>query len=331
MDVFQYCRFLRHAGKIMVAFVVALTGLSYYAVLTELANAAHEAGWVMRVALLVCALVFTMLIFMLLWSYFTTVLTDPGRVPAGWHPFPDAEQVVLATAHVLRCSPPPQNRAHPATAHPSTSAMCGGRATAKSAAHGSPLARTTAALLGIASSRWITTAYGWYMRPSDDCATSPVCAQVNTIGLLNYKAFVLFLTYTFISTAVAVCILLRAFIAFVKAPSPDTNVGRPITLFMSFVVDVAFVLSLAGFLGIHIRLLTRNMTTIEHFEKDVPEQWPFDRGWRRNLQAVFGTVPARWLVPGYTRQEVGWLLRGVLCLMMMPPEGPMRIASRTAQ
>ena len=28
---------------------------------------------------------------MLLWSYFTAVATDPGRVPPGWHPFSDEE------------------------------------------------------------------------------------------------------------------------------------------------------------------------------------------------------------------------------------------------
>lgn len=104
MNVFQYCRFLRHAGKIMVAFVVALTGLSYYAVLTELASAAKHAGVLMRMALLLCAVMFSVLIFMLLWSYFTTVLTDPGRVPVGWHPFPDAEQVVVVDHSWYMCT-----------------------------------------------------------------------------------------------------------------------------------------------------------------------------------------------------------------------------------
>ncbi len=28
---------------------------------------------------------------MLLWSYFTAIATDPGRVPPGWHPFADEE------------------------------------------------------------------------------------------------------------------------------------------------------------------------------------------------------------------------------------------------
>ena len=32
---------------------------------------------------------------MLLWSYFAAVTTDPGRVPAGWHPFANDEVALL--------------------------------------------------------------------------------------------------------------------------------------------------------------------------------------------------------------------------------------------
>lgn len=168
--------------------------------------------------------------------------------------------------------------------------------------------------------RYCKKCRAWKPPRAHHCSVSGRCVlkmdhyciwMVNTIGLLNYKAFVLFLLYTFAATTIATGILARSFVAFLRAPSGD-NLGRPIALFLSFVVDVAFVLSLTGFLLIHLRLLTRNMTTIEHFEKVIPEQWPFDRGARRNLQEVFGRVPARWFVPGYTRQEVVMLCRGVL-------------------
>eukprot|EP00955_Chlamydomonas_euryale_P099442 365219-Chlamydomonas_euryale.AAC.22 len=33
-----------------------------------------------------------MQIVMILWTYFAAVSTDPGRVPAGWHPFADDQQ-----------------------------------------------------------------------------------------------------------------------------------------------------------------------------------------------------------------------------------------------
>ena len=37
-------------------------------------------------------------IFMLLWSYFAAVLTEPGRVPPGWQPSEADEEVLLAGA-----------------------------------------------------------------------------------------------------------------------------------------------------------------------------------------------------------------------------------------
>lgn len=36
---------------------------------------------------------------MLLWSYFTAVATDPGRVPPGWHPFADEEVYLHVACH----------------------------------------------------------------------------------------------------------------------------------------------------------------------------------------------------------------------------------------
>lgn len=35
---------------------------------------------------------------MLTWSYFAALLTDPGEVPVGWHPFPDDAVRQLLTA-----------------------------------------------------------------------------------------------------------------------------------------------------------------------------------------------------------------------------------------
>ncbi len=47
---------------------------------------------------------------MLLWSYFTAVATDPGRVPPGWHPFADEEVCLHMAGHsyllqALYCEP----------------------------------------------------------------------------------------------------------------------------------------------------------------------------------------------------------------------------------
>ena len=99
-----------------------------------------------------------------------------------------------------------------------------------------------------------------------------------------------------------------------------------------------------GFLGLHGRMVAKNCTTIEMFEKSRIIPWPYDHGWRRNFQEVFGRrsgmlVPAmhlplhserslptrggsfcgdlsrsfsRWVVPSYSAEERRELLSAAL-------------------
>lgn len=295
----------------MVLFVLSLTALSYYAVSTELADAVARAPLVLtRLALLAVHLVFNVCIFMLLWSYFSTVTIDPGRVPQGWHPFGEVLNGVweLCT-HTIHT---PNNL----TTQSNTS-MTGPEFIARTQLYPETLDKRD-----VWRPRYCKKCRAWKPPRAHHCSVLGHCVlkmdhyciwMVNTIGLLNYKSFLLFLIYTFVSTAIASCILASAFIQFLQAPPQHSGLGRPVALFLAFVVDVAFVLSVAGFLAIHARLLTRNMTTIEHFEKDLPPGgWPFDRGWRGNLVQVFGRGWMRWVVPGYTQREVEGLMGGVL-------------------
>ena len=64
---------------------------------------------------------------------------------------------------------------------------------------------------------------------------------------------------------------------------------RPAIVFVAFVIDAAFCLSLAGFLIMHARLVAANCTTIEMYEKRRTPDWPYNRGARRNFQDVFGS------------------------------------------
>lgn len=64
---------------------------------------------------------------------------------------------------------------------------------------------------------------------------------------------------------------------------------RPAIVFVAFVIDAAFCLSLAGFLIMHARLVAANCTTIEMYEKRRTPDWPYNRGMRRNFQDVFGS------------------------------------------
>jgi hypothetical protein len=42
-----------------------------------------------------------MQVVMILWSYFTALTTDPGRVPEGWHPFSNARVGSLAVSSLV--------------------------------------------------------------------------------------------------------------------------------------------------------------------------------------------------------------------------------------
>jgi len=77
-------------------------------------------------------------------------------------------------------------------------------------------------------------------------------------------------------------------------------------VFVAFVIDAAFCLSLAGFLIMHLRLVAANCTTIEMYEKRRAPDWPYNRGLRRNFQDVFGARRARaraLIPPHHTRAE----------------------------
>lgn len=90
--------------------------------------------------------------------------------------------------------------------------------------------------------------------------------MVNTIGLLNYKSFVLFLVWAFVACLISAGLLLRPCIEFVN-DSRISGVALAIMSFVCFVFSAAFSLALAGFIVMHGHLLLHNKTTIEAYEK----------------------------------------------------------------
>ena len=66
---------------------------------------------------------------------------------------------------------------------------------------------------------------------------------------------------------------------------------RPAILFLAFVLDAAFALAIIGFLVMHCRMIAKNLTTIEMYEKrrSATGHWPFDKGAKQNYLEVFGT------------------------------------------
>lgn len=127
---------------------------------------------------------------------------------------------------------------------------------------------------------------------------------VNCVGALNYKYFLLFLFYTFLETTLVTLSLLSNFIAFFNdGEIPDTP-GTLATTFLTFVLNLAFALSVLGFLIMHISLVLGNTTTIEAYEKKTTPKWRYDLGRRKNFEQVFGTDKQYWYIPAYSEEDL---------------------------
>mgnify|MGYP000170147107 FL=1 len=174
------CLFLRALGSVMVLIVLSLLGLTYYTTVVlvygPLAASAEPDSYEGRFATYVLV-VYHVLILMVLWSYFACVLTEPGRVPDGWTPPEEDEEVGnhKSNSEKLRrfcrkCTAWKPERCHHCS-------VCG-RCVLKMDHH---------------------------------------CVWVaNCVGAYNYKFFLLFLLYTFAATVFDAVVLLSNFVAFFK-------------------------------------------------------------------------------------------------------------------
>ncbi|CAM8971896.1 unnamed protein product [Rhodiola kirilowii] len=275
-NVFKFCTALRGLGSIMILLVLGVVGVTYYAVVvTNYGPALFAGGLHFLIAALVLIL-FHFLLIMLLWSYFSAMLTEPGSVPPNWRPVTDEEsgeneplhgvdfsnmQLDLSNPNIRYCRK--CNHAKPPRCHHCS--VCG-RCVLKMDHH----------------CVWV----------------------VNCVGALNYKYFLLFLFYTFLETTLVTLSLLPHFLAFF---SDEEILGSPTmlaTTFLAFVLNLAFALSVMGFLIMHISLVAANTTTIEAYEKKTGPQWRFDLGRKRNFEQVFGMNKKYWFIPAYSEEDL---------------------------
>ncbi|CAI5972054.1 unnamed protein product [Closterium sp. NIES-64] len=111
--------------------------------------------------------------------------------------------------------------------------------------------------------------------------------------------------YTFVETAVVAVALLPHFIDFFTTPpSASDDATKLATVFLSFVLNIAFAVSLLGFLIMHVSLVLGNTTTIEAFEKRGSHRWRYDLGRRRNFEQVFGMDRRYWFLPMYSPEDL---------------------------
>lgn len=288
-NVFKWCKGLRIVGSLMIFAVLAIVAVTYYSiVILNYGPQLLRGGSGLAVALLVL-LAFHALLVMLLWCYFMTVFTDPGNVPLHWRPFTDEEE---AEAQVVPLSAtPPLN----------------GATTSLEGATGNGSAR-------FPDVRFCRKCSHFKPPRSHHCSVCRRCVLkmdhhcvwvVNCVGAYNYKFFLLFILYTFLETTLCTFALLPHFIAFFQdiGNHPDSAIYLA-TTFVAFVLNVAFSLSLLGFLILHTSLVTSNTTTIEAQEKKNTPRWRYDLGVRQNFEQVFGTNRLYWLVPAYSKGDI---------------------------
>eukprot|EP00249_Psilotum_nudum_P011868 c23432_g1_i1 orf=630-1571(+) len=288
-NVFQFCTGLRVVGSVMIFVVLAVVVVSYYAVvistyLPELFRGGSDTG----VALLVL-LVFHVLLFMLLWCYFAVVLTDPGGVPQTWKPIineDDLEGEAVPLSSV--------------TAQATTG-----------------LSLPTSMIQCLPESPRMRFCKKCCQFKPPRCHHCSVCGRcilkmdhhcvwvVNCVGARNYKFFLLFLFYTFLETTLVTLELLPHFIAFFSDAEEDSgSAGSLAAVFLGFVLNLAFALSVLGFLIMHASLVAGNTTTIEAYDKKVSTRWRYDLGRRKNFEQVFGTRKSFWFIPTYAEEDL---------------------------
>lgn len=284
-NTFKWCKGLRAVGSLMILAVLAIVAVSYYSiVVANYGPQLFKGSSNLAVALLIL-IVFHTLLVMLLWCYTMAVFTDPGSVPQNWRRAVDEEEIVP-----LDTMPAPMG--------------------------------TTIDLEGASANGTDQSSNAHYCRKCSNykpprCHHCTVCGRcilkmdhhcvwvINCVGARNYKFFLLFIFYTFLETTLDTFALLPHFIAFFKQIGQHSDSAVYLaTTFLAFVLNVAFALSLLGFVLLHISLLASNTTTIEAHEKKQTRRWKYDLGLRQNFDQVFGTSKSYWLIPAYCEKDI---------------------------
>ncbi|CAB4269741.1 unnamed protein product [Prunus armeniaca] len=242
-NVFKFCTALRGLGSVMILLVLGVVGVTYYTVvLTNYGPALYNGGLDSLIALVVLIL-FHCLLVMLLWSYFSVVLTDPGCVPPNWRPAVDEER---------------------GEADPLTGSDFSGLQTDPSNQR----------------IRWaVCTENG-----------SPLCMGCKLCWGLKLQVF---------STILGELIAVK----YLEGEIPGTP-STLATTFLAFVLNLAFALSVLGFLIMHISLVAANTTTIEAYEKKTSPKWRYDLGRKKNFEQVFGMDKRYWFIPAYSEEDL---------------------------
>ncbi|MBA0616135.1 hypothetical protein Godav_016208 [Gossypium davidsonii] len=290
-NVFKFCTALRALGSIMIVFVLAVIGLTYYAVVIahygpSLFLGSFETFFAIVVLIVFHSLVYPFLHFlscfmiclclkltlffqlvMVMWCYSSVVVTDPGGVPPNWRPLTDEEKG--------DADPLVGSGYGSAQLDPKQSAM-------------------------VASVYQVLHVLNRFIcQPDLHLLNRFLCQPDITVFFLNLMQF-----YTFLETTLVSLLLLRVFMEFFNEGEIDETPGSLAATFITFVLNIAFTLSILGFLIMHITLVGANTSTIEAYEKKTSPKWRYDLGWKKNFEQVFGLDKKYWFIPAYSEDDL---------------------------
>ncbi|XP_073101784.1 probable protein S-acyltransferase 14 isoform X1 [Elaeis guineensis] len=279
-NVFRFCTALRGLGSVMILLVLGIVGVTYYAVVvTNYGPAVLNAGGLESLSALAALLLFHLLLVMLLWCYFSVVLTDPGSVPPNWKPTVDEERGEETPLNNLEF----------------TNQILSFQQSANLADSGSPRTRYCRKCNHLKPPR---------------CHHCSVCGRcilkmdhhcvwvVNCVGALNYKFFLLFLRNKVRigeeNPDMEICeASLKIF---------STHFSRQLLLPCCCCPILLLCLVMRRYLEHleHLRLLFSHLA----YEKKTTPKWKYNLGRKKNFEQVFGADRRYWFIPAYSEEDL---------------------------
>ncbi|KAE7999306.1 hypothetical protein FH972_003751 [Carpinus fangiana] len=283
INLFKFCSGLKVLGYFMILLVVSIVAVSYYAVVVLTWGPQLLRGGIHSFLAFSILFLFHVLLILLTWSYFMVVFKNPGSVPENWRAVTEEDNMEAGSSM--------------ASSH-----------------HVEP--ETFASSDGLERKRVGYCSQCQNGKPPR-CHHCSICQRcvlkmdhhcvwvVNCVGACNYKFFLLFLLYTFLETTMDTLVLLPSFIGFFsEAKNHSNSPGNLAFLFLAFVLNLAFALSLLCFVVMHASLVSSNTTSVEVYEKKKSVRWRYDVGRKNNFEQVFGTKRALWLLPVFSKEDL---------------------------
>ncbi|KAK3194540.1 hypothetical protein Dsin_025850 [Dipteronia sinensis] len=282
INLFKFCTGLRVLGYLMVLLVAAIIAVSYYAVVVVTCGSQllRDGGVHHSFFAILLIIVFHVLLALLTWSYVMVVFWDPGSVPENWRPVLSSEESLEAGSSSITTS-------------------------------------DTVGSEGLDRRQQVGYCDKCRNGKPPRCHHCSVCQRcvlkmdhhcvwvVNCVGARNYKFFLLFLLYTFLETTLDTLVLMPNFIKFFgKARDHSASPANLAVIFLAFILNLAFALSLLCFIVMHASLLSSNTTSIEVYEKKRVVRWKYDIGRKKNFEQVFGAKKVLWFFPLFSKEDL---------------------------